>query len=188
MISAGSGHLGLTLMFYLWATGLVVLNAFWLFLVVLGLPGNWLMILSTAVFAWVVRSPDPQHQSIGNLTLISLVVLATLGEILEFVAGVFGSRQAGGTRGGAVGALVGGIVGAIIGTFIIPIPVLGSLLGACGGAFTGALSFELAGGLDMEASVRSGIGAGVGRFFGTVAKAGMGVAIWLIAAVAVFWP
>jgi len=36
--------------------------------------------------------------------------------------------------------------------------------------------------------VRSGLGAGVGRFFGTVAKLVVGIGIWIVAAVAAFWP
>ena len=40
-------------MVYLWATILVVANAVWLFLNLLGLPGNWLMVASTALVAWL---------------------------------------------------------------------------------------------------------------------------------------
>jgi hypothetical protein len=35
--------------------------------------------------------------------------------------------------------------------------------------------------------MRSGMGAGVGRFWGTVAKIGIGAAMWLIITVAAFW-
>lgn len=171
-------------MIYVWATLLVVANTVWLSLTVLGLPGNWLMVASAALVAWLFWD----QQMIGRWTLVSLLVLAVVGEVLEFVAGAFGTKTAGGSRGGAFGALLGGLVGAIAGTFVIPIPVLGSLIGACGGAFCGALAFELAGGQELEPAVRSGVGAGVGRFFGTVAKLVVGVGIWVVAAVAAFWP
>lgn len=169
---------------YIWATILVVANAVWLSLNLFGLPGNWLMVGSTVFVAWLFWN----QQMITGYTLLGLLALAVVGELLEFIAGVFGSKTAGGSRGGAFGALLGGIVGAVAGTFVIPVPVIGSLAGACGGAFCGALAFELAGGRELEPAVRSGLGAGVGRFFGTVAKLVVGVGIWIIAAVAAFWP
>lgn len=170
-------------MIYVWATILAVVNALWLFLVLLGLPGTWLMVASTAVVAWLYWDQG----MFSHWTLAALVGLAVLGEILEFVAGMFGAKSAGGSRGGAFGALLGGLVGAVAGTFVIPVPVFGSLLGACIGAFLGALALEMAGGQEMEPAIRIGMGAGVGRFFGTVAKLGVGVAIWGVATVAAFW-
>jgi len=171
-------------MLYLWATLLVLTNAVWLFLVLLGLPGNWLMVASTAFVAWLFWDQG----MFSRWTLLALVGIAVLGELLEFVAGAVGTKQAGGSRSGAFGALLGGVIGAIAGTFVIPLPVFGSLMGACGGAFCGALAMELAGGRDLEPAVRSGMGAGIGRFFGTVAKLAVGIVIWLVAAVAAFWP
>jgi len=171
-------------MIYVWATLLVVANSIWLFLTVLGLPGNWLMVASAVLVAWLYWG----QQMIGRWTLVTLLGLAVAGELLEFVAGALGTKKAGGSRGGAFGALVGGLIGAMAGTFVIPVPVIGSLIGACGGAFCGALALELAGGRELEPAVRSGIGAGVGRFFGTVAKLVVGIGIWVVAAVAAFWP
>jgi uncharacterized protein YqgC (DUF456 family) len=121
-------------------------------------------------------------------TLVAITGLATVAEITEFVTGVVGSRKAGGTRWGAVGAIVGGIVGAILATPFIPIPILGSLIGACGGACLGAWGLELAGGRKMRESARSCVGAGVGTLAGRIVKLVAGIAIWLIVAVAAFWP
>jgi uncharacterized protein YqgC (DUF456 family) len=171
-------------MMYLWATILVVANTGWLFLVLLGLPGNWLMVGSTALVAWLYWD----RGMINHWTLIALLAVAVIGEVLEFAAGAVGTKKAGGSRGGAFGALLGGVIGAGAGTFVIPVPIIGSLIGACGGAFCGALALELAGGRDIEPAVRSGLGAGVGRFFGTVAKLVVGIVIWTVAAVAAFWP
>ena len=39
-------------MLYLWATLLTLLNAGWLATVLLGLPGTWLMVITTALVAW----------------------------------------------------------------------------------------------------------------------------------------
>lgn len=173
--------------FYLLATILVVLNAFFLALNIVGLPGNWLMIICTLLFAWW-QGPNLPGGVIGVPTLVALVVLGVVGEVLELVAGAAGSRQAGGSRRGSLGALMGGVVGGIAATFLIPIPVIGSLIGACGGAFLGALGMELTTGRDMAASIRSGIGAGKGRLVGTVVKIATGGVIWLLAGIALFWP
>lgn len=170
--------------FYLWAVGLVVLNAVWLALDLLSLPGNWLMIASAAAVAWV----GPGHRMFSPWTLVALVVLAMIGEILEFVSGLAGARKAGASKRGSGGALLGGMVGGIIGTFVIPVPVIGSLLGAGAGAAAGAILFELSGGRGLRLSAKSGAGAGAGRLLGTLIKLLVGALIWIIIAVAAFWP
>lgn len=171
-------------MIYVWATSLVVLNTVWLALVLLGLPGTWLMVASTLLVAWWHR--DQGMFSVWTLVVISL--LALFGEIMEFVAGAAGSKQFGGSKWGAGGALLGSFVGGLVGTVVIPVPVIGTLLGACLGGAAGAIGLELYSGHTMSISLNSGMGAGIGRFVGTVLKFGDGVLIWLIIAVAAFWP
>jgi uncharacterized protein YqgC (DUF456 family) len=177
-------------MVYLWATLLVLINLVWLATVVAGLPGNWLIVVSTALVAWWHwGDPDTGEAGMFSIaTLITIVALAAVAEIAELVTGVVGSKKAGGTRWGAVGALLGGLIGAIVGTFVIPIPLLGSLIGACGGACLGAWGLELASGRKMRESARAGVGAGIGTFAGRVIKLATGIMIWLIVAVAAFWP
>ncbi len=175
-------------MVYAWAVIVVVLNAAWLGLIVLGLPGNWLMVGTALVAAWLTSRHPGDVALFGLPVLIVVFALAVLGEILELVAGAAGAKRGGGTRRGALGALVGGLVGALVGTFVIPVPIVGSLIGACLGAFAGAWGFELTGGREMDAAVRSGLGAGVGRLAGTVLKLVVGILIWVILAVAAFWP
>lgn len=175
---------------YLWATLLTLVNLVWLCLNLLTLPGNWLMVATTMLLAWwqwdAAKAAGDQMFSIP--TLVAIVALAALGEVVEFFAGVAGARKAGSTRWGSAGALLGGIVGAVAGTFVIPVPVLGSLIGACAGACLGAWGMELLGGREMRPSIRAGIGGGVGRLGGTVLKSFLGVLIWIIVAVAAFWP
>ncbi len=174
---------------YAWATVLTVLNLFWLILVAVGLPGNWLMVLSVALVAWLTWIPGvpAQEQMFRPATLIVLVSLAVLGEIVEFVAGAVGASRAGSSRAGALAALAGGLIGGIAGTFLIPIPVVGSLVGAAGGAGIGAWGIELSGGKSLDASLLIGLGAGLGRLAGTVAKLVFGAGIWLVASIAAFW-
>ncbi len=170
---------------YLWATLLVLLNAVWLATVVAGLPGLWLMVAGAIALEWW-RGDQQDIFSAG--VLIAIVVLAAAAEIAEFVTGMVGSQKAGGTRWGSVGALVGGLVGAVVGSFVIPIPLVGTLIGACGGAAIGAAALELATGRKFGESAKSGVGAGVGTLAGRVIKLAVGALIWIIIAVAAYWP
>ena len=121
-------------------------------------------------------------------TLVFITVLAVIGEIVEFFAGMAGARKAGAGWKGAFGALLGAITGAIAGTFVIPVPFLGTLIGAASGAGLATWLIEHSGGKQSHESVRSGMGAGVGVFLGTGAKVAIGALIWLIIAFSAFWP
>ena len=175
---------------YLWAALLVVLNAGWLLAAVAGLPGAWLMIVSTALLAWW-KGPDTATGAPGMFSVATLIVVAALalaGEIAEFFTGVVGSKAAGGTKRGATGALLGGFAGALIATFTIPLPIVGTVIGACGGAALGALIAEFSGGRTFGAAAKSGVGAGLGTLAGRIVKIAVSALIWLIIAIAAFWP
>ena len=171
-------------MLYLYAAILVLLNSLFLFLTLLGLPGNWLMLAATALLAWW----QWDQRMITLPPIIALLTLAAIGELLEFLSSLAGAKKAGASRAGSLGALIGGIVGAIIATFAIPIPILGSLIGACGGAALGAWSLEIKTGRDHHASARSALGASIGTILGRAAKIAAGIIIWIIAALAAFCP
>ena len=177
-------------MIYVWATLLVLANTVWAALNLLALPGNWLMVITTALVAWWQwdRGKPAGQQMFGIPVLVLVFLLAAAGEVVELLAGAAGARKAGGSRWGSLGALAGGFVGAIAGTFVIPIPVLGSVVGACGGAFLGAWGMEMLAGRKARPAVRSGVGAGAGRFVGTSLKILLGALIWAVIAVAAFWP
>lgn len=171
-------------MSYLFSILLVLVNVIWLVLVVFGLPGNWLIVISTCLFAlW--RWGDGVF---SIYTLIAIVALAVTGELFEFLGGMRGARRTGASWAGSVAALVGGVTGAIIGTIFIPILLLGTLLGACMGAGLGAWAMEFSRGKKLEESARYGVGAGLGEFLGISSKFAIGIVIWLIVAIAVFWP
>jgi uncharacterized protein YqgC (DUF456 family) len=169
-------------MVYLWSILLIVLNTVWLSLNAFGLPGNWLILMSTCAFAWW-RWDDGVF---SIYTLIVIALLAIAGELVEFFAGMTGARRAGASWRGSVGALIGAVVGAMIGTLVTP--VVGTVFGACVGAGVGAWGLELTTGKHMKESFRHGLGAGVGEFIGITSKLILGVLIWLIVAVAAFWP
>lgn len=171
-------------MLYLWSILLILVNVVWLGLVFFGLPGNWLIVISTCLFAWW-RWDDGVF---SVYTLIAIVVLAIIGELFEFFGGMHGAKKSGASWLGSVAALAGAIAGAILGTFIIPIVFLGTLLGACIGAGLGAWALEFSRGKKLEESARYAVGAGLGEFLGITSKFAVGFLIWLIVAVAAFWP
>lgn len=171
-------------MLYVLLLILILLNAAWLVLVVFGLPGNWLIVFTTGLFAWWYW--DAQVFSIWTLTVI--VVLALLGELVEFFAGMAGAKRAGASWRGSIAAVFGALIGAVAGTFIIPIPFAGTLVGACGGAGLGVWAVENARGVRHEHALRRGLHAGLCAFLGIVSKLAAGIVIWLIVAIAAFWP
>jgi len=171
-------------MVYFWSALLVLLNTFWLVLVVFGLPGNWFIVISTCLFAWW-RWEDGVF---SIYTLIAIVALAALGELLEFFAGMAGAKKSGASWPGSIAALLGAITGAVLGTFLIPILFFGTLLGACLGAGLAVCGLEFARGKEAKKSVRYGVGAGLGEFFGITTKFALGIAIWFLVAIAAFWP
>ncbi len=171
-------------MIYFWITILLLLNLVGLAMVLLNLPGNWVMIGFTLLFAW--WQWDRGVFSVATLVLV--VVLAFLGEIIEFFAGMGGAKRSGASWKGALGAFAGGIAGGILGTFLVPVPVFGTLIGACAGAGIGTWIVEHAIlGKTMDESVQSGMGAGIGVFVGTLSKFAIGVVIYFIIAAAAFW-
>jgi uncharacterized protein YqgC (DUF456 family) len=171
-------------MLYVWLSILVVLNAGWLLLVLFGLPGNWLMVLSTCLFAWW----QWDQRVFSRSTLIAIAALALLGELVEFLAGMLGARGSGASWRASIMAVFGAILGAIFGTFTIPVPLLGSMIGASIGAGLAVWAMEVSRGEAAERSVRRGIGAGVGQFIGTAGKIMLGLVIWVVIAIAAFWP
>ncbi len=181
-------------MLYVYASILVLMNLVWLVVTALGLPGNWLMIGGAVALTWWQWKPGAPwgEQMFHPATLIAVVVLALIGELIEFLAGALGSRQAGGSVWGSLAATVGGIAGAIVGTIVfgavaVP-PPISTILGAVIGAFGGSAIVELMIGRKRDHAFKVGQGAALGHITGVISKFLLGCAIWLIIAVAAFWP
>ena len=162
----------------------LVLLACWV-LTLLSLPGNWLMVLAAAVYAWLVPAAWPA--SLGWRTVVVLLVLAVVGEVLELVAGCSawpGPAAAAAARCWRCAALWPGPWRA---SSSAPIPVVGSLVAAvlfaALGAMAGAVLGETTAGRGLDASLRIGSWAFAGRLAGTLGK--MLVGAVMIAAVLV---
>ncbi|MFP6582409.1 MAG: DUF456 family protein [Candidatus Hydrogenedentota bacterium] len=156
--------------------GLVILLALMLDLV--GLFGNWLILLAVAC-VWAISG----FEYFGPYTLGILLGLALLGEVLETAAAGFGAAKFGGGKGSIVASVVGALVGGIIGTALIPIPLVGTVVGACLGAFASATLYELQRQEhSIDGAVRVGFGAALGKVTGLFAKTFIGFVMLTVAA------
>jgi len=166
-----------------WALLLIaILVVSWL-LTLLGLPGNWLIVAATAAHAYLV--PAGSSTAIGWKVVVALLVLATLGEIVELLAGAAGTTRAGGSKRGALLALVGSVVGGLVGICIgLPIPLVGPIVAAvlfAGlGAMAGAILGESWAGQNLRESWQIGRSAFWGRLAGTLAKITIGAVMIVI--------
>ena len=149
-----------------------------LVLIVLGMPGLWVMVASAVVSNMIVPG-DP----IGWVTLVAVGVLALVAELLEFTLSGRYARKYGGSRRAGWGAILGGIVGAMVG---FPVPIIGPIIGAFVGSFLGALIAELTAGASPGDATRVAKGALIGRVVSTMLKIGIGftIGIWIFVAAA----
>jgi uncharacterized protein YqgC (DUF456 family) len=171
--------------YYLWAILLVVASVIAWLTSLVTLPGNWLIVGLSALFAWLMP-PDANH-GITWTTVAVLIALAIAGEVIEFIAGAAGAAKQGGSKRGVALAMVGAIVGSILGLMAgLPIPVIGSfvmaLIGGAAGAFAGAYLGEAWKGRPEEQRVAVGRGAFAGRLWGTAGKLAAGAVMLAILA------
>jgi uncharacterized protein len=150
--------------------GVIVLS---LILIVLGLPGLWIMVATAVVYNMIVPG-DP----IGWFTLVAVAVLALIAELLEWSLTGRYARKYGGSRRGSWGAILGGMIGAVVG---FPVPIIGPVIGAFVGSFCVALIAELTGGTSAADATQVAKGALIGRVVSTMLKIGIGftIGIWI---------
>ena len=149
-----------------------------LILIVLGLPGLWIMVASAVTYNLIVPG-DP----IGWVSLVIVGVLALVAELLDISLTGRYARRYGGSRRAGWGAIIGSIVGAMVG---FPVPIIGPVIGAFIGSFVGALIAEFTGGSSAGDATRVAKGALIGRVVSTVLKIGIGftIGIWIFIAAA----
>lgn len=142
-----------------------------------GLFGNWVMLIGAAAF-WGMTGLE----HFGLWGLAGMLAFAVLGEILETALAGYGASRFGGSKGSIVAALIGCLVGSVVGTPLFPI--LGTLVGACVGAFAFAAAYEF---IQFRQGVGQatwvGVGAAVGKVGGLLAKFACGLAILGVGAV-----
>jgi hypothetical protein len=150
---------------------LVVVLFIGLVLIPLGLPGLWVMLLGIIGYGALT-----DFRGIGLRTLVLALMLAFIGEAIEWWIGFRYAERYGGSRRAGWGALIGGLVGAFAG---LPVPVLGSVIGSFLGSFAGATVFEFTRAPDN--ALRTGWGALLGRMWATAAKTSLGLVMAVIA-------
>jgi uncharacterized protein YqgC (DUF456 family) len=161
--------------------------AFW-FTNLLGMPGNWLIVAASALYAWLI--PDDSRAALSWEVVGVVAGLAVLGELVELIASAAGVKKVGGSKRGAILALLGSVGGAITGMIVgVPIPVIGSLVAAVlfagVGAMLGAMLGETWKGRTADESWEVGKAAFWGRLLGTFAKTMIGALMVGVAIAAV---
>lgn len=157
-------------MSYVMAGLCTLLMIFGLLLILPGLPGNWVIIGIAALWAYFGDAASFTWQYFAFI-----VGLAVVGEIVEFLAGHFGTRRFGGSSQGGYGGIVGALAGGILGAaFLFG---LGALPGALIGGFIGCFVVEKGRGMESGPALKAAWGASLGRFGGFVVKFGIGIVI-----------
>ena len=176
-------------LYYSAAVLLLVNNVVGFLLNIAALPGNWLIVIGTALFCWLVKSGT---HSVSWYVVGVLIFLAVVGEILEFLAGSAGAARSGASRRAMALSVVGGIVGSLIGAVVgAPVPIIGSaiaaMIGGAIGAAVGAAVGEDWKGRDFDGAIQVGAAAFWGRLLGTAGKIIVGGIMLVIATVDSLW-
>ncbi len=162
-------------MAYVFGILCIILMILSLMLLFIGLPGTWVILGLAGLWAFFVESA-----AFGWQFFALTVGLAVIGEIVEFLAGHYGTKRYGGSTKGSMGGMVGAIVGGIMCA-----PILfgfGALPGALAGAYIGCFLVEKGRGMGSREAARAAFGSTLGRFGGFVVKLGIGIGIiWMAA-------
>lgn len=175
-----------TVVYYIWATLLVLAAATCWVANFFSLPGNWITLGLCALFVWLV--PESSDHGMGWWTVALIGLLCLIGEVVEFAAGAAGAARHGASRRAMMLSLLFTIVGSIAGALItVPIPVVGPLLGAlaggAAGAFGGAYLGEAWKGRSTDQTIAVSQGALIGRLLGTLGKLAVGALIAVVVAI-----
>ncbi|POA99488.1 DUF456 domain-containing protein [Chromobacterium sinusclupearum] len=118
------------------------------------IPGLPLLFGGLLLASWL-----DNFQHLGAISLSILAVLAALGLLVDFVAGLLGAKATGASRQALWGAFIGGLAGMFLGLVGV---ILGPMIGAVIGEFLARKDAFQAG--------KVGIGTLLGFIVGAVAK------------------
>jgi len=141
---------------------LLVSNIVGFFAIFLTTFGTFIMVAGAFIFSWMTdfRILTPQ-------ILFWIFVLYVIGEILEYLLVVLGTRKFGGSKASVWGAVLGGIAGALLGA---PFFGVGAFFGTFAGIFLGACLVEWYLFRDVKKSLMAGAGGVFGRAGSIAAK------------------
>jgi len=170
--------------YYLMATLLLLANlTAWVSILFL-VPGNWIIVLLSALF--YAFMPGQENQGISLTVLLISVALAGLGELVEMLGSSAGAAKKGASRRAMIlsllGTFAGSVTGATVGTAFLPPlgTIVGAILGGSVGAYIGAYLGEVWKGNQAVDRLEIGRAAFVGRILGVVGKMAIGVIILVI--------
>ncbi|MGH7800188.1 MAG: DUF456 family protein [Thermodesulfobacteriota bacterium] len=145
---------------------------------IFGLPGNFIILAASLLYGWYGGFKEITYK-----VILILIILAIVGEVVEYGLGILGAKKRGATKGAIIASIIGGIAGAIIGMpFLFGI---GSIIGAFLGAFGGAFLLEYLQGKGVDQAIESGWGAFLGRIGGAISKGFIGIMMIVITIVPV---
>lgn len=147
----------------------IALMILFLFLVPLGLPGTWMMLL--------VLCAGTAAGRVGWATLAVLFALTGAAEAAEWLIVRRISGRYGGSSLAFWGAIAGGMVGAAIG---MPVPLAGPLIAGVLGTFLGAAAVTLLETRGAGSAARVGWGAVLGRAASVALKSAVGIVILVV--------
>lgn len=150
---------------------------------IINLPGNWVGIIFLAIWKFIGPAATTHELTLGFF--IAIVIMAGIGELLEWLIQLKVGKKLGSSTKGNIGGIIGSIIGAIL---LLPLFFgFGALLGALLGAFLGCLIVELIAGRPRPEAMKAAWGAFLGRGLGMGIKLGIGTTIiWL--AIFRVWP
>lgn len=128
-------------------------------IIFVGVLGSILPVLPGCVIVWAgivvykLWVPDGVSWHLVGYT----AGLAALAQLLDFIAGYYGTKKFGGSTRGAIGAVLGGIIGPFVLT-----PFIGLVIGPVIGAILGEIS--------ANKSLRDSGKAGLGTLLGGIAS------------------
>jgi uncharacterized protein YqgC (DUF456 family) len=138
----------------------------------IGLAGSLLPVVPGSLIVWlgvvVHRLWMGPEDSVTWTIVILTGGIMLIGQIADFVMGVWGARKFGASWKGAVGAFVGAFVG-----FFIPPPLFWLIVGPVAGAIIG----ELAAGRSFRDGGKAGVGTVVGGIVAFALKFGLSVCV-----------
>lgn len=170
-------------MIWIYSSLFLLLNTLWVFFNLFFLPGNWLIVLTSAGIVWHLAD----RSFISVWTVAVMAGFALLGEIVEMIAGFAAAKSSGASWGGSLAAMFGAVLGAILGTFIIPIPFIGTIIGVGIGAGLLSAIYEKIRGKTSKKSIKIALISSGGTLFGSLFKFFIGILLWILGCCSLFF-
>ena len=150
-----------------------------LILIPIGLSGTFIIVADVLVF-----SLFDKFDRIPIWLIIVFFIVSVLGEVVEYLSSVVGTKKFGASNLSIVLMFVFMIVGGLVGaSFTFGI---GAMFGAIIGAFVGALVGELISKKNLRKALKAGTGAFLGKMTAWIVKISIGV-VMVVISVILIW-